>query len=64
VEDTDIVAYVIQNENTQNDKPIGFSFRRKDQLSVEVIWKLFEKVAQSNAKFKALGPLIGTVHSA
>jgi hypothetical protein len=30
---------------------------------VEVIWKLFEKVAQSNAKFNALDPLIVTVHT-
>jgi hypothetical protein len=56
-----MVGVVIQNQN--NDKPIGFSFRRKDQLSVEVICKLFEKVAQSNAKFNALVPLIVTVHS-
>jgi hypothetical protein len=48
---------------TQKDKPIGFSFRRKDQLSVVVISKLYEKVAQSNAKFNALDPLIVTVHS-
>jgi hypothetical protein len=39
VEDTDMVGFFIQNEN--KDKPIGFSFRRKDQLSVEVISKLF-----------------------
>jgi hypothetical protein len=61
IKDSDMVGVVIQNQN--NDKPIGFSFRRKDQLSVEVIWKLFEKVAQSNAKFNALDPLIVTVHS-
>jgi hypothetical protein len=42
IEDSDMVGLVIQNQN--NDKPIGFSFRRKDQLSVEVIWKLFDKV--------------------
>jgi hypothetical protein len=56
-----MVCVVIQNQN--NDKPIGFSFRRKDQLSVEVILQLFEKVAHSNAKFNALDPLIVTVHS-
>jgi hypothetical protein len=48
---------------TQKDKPIGFSFRRKGQISVEVIWKLFEKLAQSDAKFNALDPLIVTVHA-
>jgi hypothetical protein len=50
-------------KKTQKYKPIRFSFRRKHQLSVEVIWKLFEKVAQSNAKFNVLDPLIVTVHS-
>jgi hypothetical protein len=61
IEDSDMVGVVIRNEI--KDKSIGFSFRRKDQLSVEVIWKLFEKVVQSNAKFKAFDPLIVTVHS-
>jgi hypothetical protein len=56
-----MVSLVIQNEN--KDKPIGLSFRRKDQLSVEVIWKLFEKLAQSNLKYNALDLLIVTVHS-
>jgi hypothetical protein len=60
LKDSDMVGVDIQNEN--KDKPTGFSFRRKDQLSVEVIWKLFEKVAQSNAKFNALESLIVTVH--
>jgi hypothetical protein len=61
IEDSDMVGVVIKNEN--KDKPIEFSFQRKDQLSVEVIWKPFEKVAQCNAKFNALNPLIMTVHS-
>ena len=47
----------------QNDKHIGISFRRKDQLSGEVIWSVFEKVLQSNARFKALDTLVVTVHS-
>jgi hypothetical protein len=54
IEDADMVGLVIQDENNeeniQRDKPRGFIFRRKDQLFVEVIWNLFEKVAQSNAK--------------
>jgi hypothetical protein len=62
VEDTDMVGILIQNKNTQKE-PIGFSFRRKDQLCMEVIWKLFVKLAQSNAIFNALDPLIVTVHS-
>ena len=40
--DSDMVGITIQNEINQNKKPIGVSFRRKDQLSVEVIWSVFE----------------------
>jgi hypothetical protein len=61
IEDSHMVGVVIRNKN--KDKPIGFSFRRKDQLSVEVIWKLFEKVAQTNRKLNALYTLIVTVHA-
>ena len=32
VEDSDTVGIVIQNQVNQNDKPIGISFRRKDQV--------------------------------
>ena len=49
VSDEDLVGLAIHNEGTENqqkDKPIGFSFRRRDQLSTDVIWKLFEKVTQ------------------
>jgi hypothetical protein len=46
--DTDMVGLVIYHERTgQTDKPIGFSFRRRDQLSTEIIWRLFEMMAQS-----------------
>jgi hypothetical protein len=45
------------------DKAIGLSFRRKDQLTENVIWSVFEKVAQSNARFNALDQLIVEVHS-
>jgi hypothetical protein len=61
-----MIALSIVNENSEEntkDKSIGFSFRRKYQLSVGVIWKLFEKLAQSDAKFNALDPLMVTVHS-
>jgi len=63
VSDEDIVGISIQNQVNQNDKPIGISFRRKDQLSGEVIWSVFEKVSQSNARFNALDTLVVTVHS-
>ena len=46
--DSDMVGITIQNQVNQNDKPIGISFRRKDQLSGEVVWSVFENVSQSN----------------
>jgi len=45
------------------DKAIGISFRRKDQITPEVIWLVFEKVAQSNARFNALDKMIIVVQS-
>jgi hypothetical protein len=46
VADTDMVGLDIHHENSDGTvhkgKPIGFSFRQKDQLSHEVIWRLFE----------------------
>ena len=45
------------------DNAIGISFRRKDQLSEEVIWSVFNKVAQSNARFNALDKFVVVVHS-
>jgi len=63
VSDGDMVGITIQNQVNQKDKPIGISFRRKDQLSGEVIWIVFVKVSQSNARFKALDTLVVTVHS-
>jgi len=63
VSDEDMVGITIKNQVNQNDKPIGISFRRKDQLSGEVVWSIFEKVSQSNARFNALDTLVVTVHS-
>ena len=45
VSDEDMMGITIKNQVSQNDKPIGISFRRKDQLSGEVIWSVFEKVS-------------------
>jgi len=58
-----MVGMTIQNQVNENDKPIGMTFRRKDKLSAEVIWSVFEKVSQSNCRFNALGTLVITVHS-
>ena len=62
VGDGDMVGISIHKEVNQN-KFIGFSFRRKDQLSSVVIWSVFNKVSQSNARFNATDTLIVTVHS-
>ena len=45
------------------DKVIGISFRKKNQIRGDVIWSVFEKVAQSNARFNTLDKLVMTVHS-
>ena len=60
---SDMVGVTISNEVNVQDKPIGISFRRRDQLSADVIWSLFEKVAQSNARFNAMDRLVIVVHS-
>ena len=61
--ESDVVGVTISNEVNEQDKPIGISFRRKDQLSEEVIWCMFEKVAQSNARFNAMDRLVVVVHT-
>jgi len=61
--DSDMVGITIRNEVNLQDRAIGISFRRRDQLSENVIWSVFEKVVQSNARFNALDNLIVEVHS-
>jgi hypothetical protein len=61
--DSDMVGITIRIEVNVQDKAIGISFRRKDQLSENIIWSVFEKEAQSNAKFNALDRLVVEVHS-
>jgi hypothetical protein len=63
VSESDMVGITIRNEVNENDKVIGLSFRRKDQLSGDVIWSVFEKVCKSNSRFNALDRLVVTVHS-
>jgi hypothetical protein len=62
-EDSDMIGITISNEVNVKDRAIGISFRRKDQIARDVIWLVFEKVAQSNARFNALDKLVMTVHS-
>jgi hypothetical protein len=61
--DSDMVGLTIRNTVNMQDRAIGISFRRRDQLSENVIWSVFEKMAQSNARFNALDSLIVDVHS-
>ena len=58
-----MVGFTIRNEVNVQDKVIGICFKRKDQLSEDVIWSVFEKVAQSNARFNALDELVIVVYS-
>ena len=58
-----MMGIAINNESNQNDKSIGISFRRRDQLSVDAIWSVFEKVTQSNARFNALDTITVVLHS-
>ena len=43
--ESDMVGITIQNRVNQNEKPIGISFRRKDQLAEDVILYLVQKVS-------------------
>ena len=63
VDAADMVGITIQNQVKQNDKPTGTSFGRKDQLSGDVIWSVFEKDSQSNSCFNALGTMVVNVQS-
>ena len=62
VDDADMVGITIRNEGNLLDKPIGISFRRKDQLSDEVVWSVFSKVAHSNGRYNAMDRLIVVIH--
>jgi len=50
LDESDMVEITISNEVEVKDRAIGISLRRKDQIKGDVIWSVFEKVAQSNAK--------------
>jgi len=63
LEDSDMIGVTISNKVNVKDRAIGISFRRKDQITRDVIWSVFQKVAQSNARFNALDKLVLTVHS-
>jgi predicted Zn-dependent protease len=59
----DMVGVSIHNADSLQDRPLGLSFRRRDQISREVLCSVLEKVKQSNADFEALDTLTFHVHS-
>ena len=60
---SDMVGISIHNADNQQDRQIGLSFRRRDQISRDVLWSVFDKVTQSNARYQALDTLTFHVHS-
>jgi hypothetical protein len=49
-----MVRVSTHNEDNQQDKPIGLSVRKREQISRDVLWSAFEKMAQSNARNQVL----------
>ena len=47
----DLVGFRIRNTENVEDKLVGISLRRRDQLKPEVVWAVLGKVIQSNARF-------------
>ena len=47
----DLVGLRIRNTENLQDKVVGISFRRRDQLQPDVVWGVLGKVIQSNARF-------------
>jgi len=58
-----MVGINIHNEVNQTYKPTGFSFRRKDQISSDVIWSAFDKMSQSDSRFNASDTLTVVLQS-
>jgi hypothetical protein len=51
VQDRDFVGLSFRNTENVQDKVIGISLRRRDQLKADVVWSVLGKVIQSNASF-------------
>jgi len=60
---SDMLGITIHNADNQQDRPVGLSFRKRDQISRDVLWSVFDKVTQSNARYKALDTLTFHVNS-
>jgi hypothetical protein len=61
--DGDMIGLSITNQENVQDKAIGLSFRRKDQLTADVIWSVLQKATQSNSRINALDKLVLNVHA-
>ena len=57
---SDMVGISIYNADNQQDRLIGL---RRDQISRDVLWSVFDKLTQSNARYQALDTLTFHVHS-
>jgi hypothetical protein len=51
VPDRHLVGLRIHNTENVQDKVVGISLRRRDQLKPDVVWDVLGKVIQSNARF-------------
>ena len=51
IPDSDLVGVRIRNTENLQDKVLGISFRRRDQMKPDLIWAVLSKVIQSNARF-------------
>jgi len=47
----DLVRLRIRKTENVQDKVVGISFRRRDQLKSDLVWEIFSKVIQSNVRF-------------
>ena len=55
--DRDLVVLRIRNTENVQDKVVGISLRRRDQLKPDMVWSVLGKVIQSNARFALTGRL-------
>jgi hypothetical protein len=46
-----MVCLSIRNTENLQDKVVGISLRRRDQLKPDVVWSVVGKIIQSNARF-------------
>jgi hypothetical protein len=51
VPDRDLVGLRIRTTESVQDKVVGISFRRREQLKPDVVWSVLGKFIQSNARF-------------